>query len=88
MAFSTLRLAFQRAGIRRYDRDFLLRHGFARVLRKRSGARLRAFQADERSDAAKIASSAREVIKRSPNPINHEIPSRESRYASLTAANL
>ncbi len=63
-------MAFQCVGIRRYDRDFLLRNGFAGLLREGPLSRPRTVQADERSDAAKIASGAPEITKRSPNLVD------------------
>src|ERR1700676_5576215 len=71
MALSTLRVAFQRGGIGRYDRAFLLRNRLAGLLREEQFSRFRTVQADELSDAAKIASRAPEIIKRSPNLVEH-----------------
>ncbi len=88
MALSALRLAFHRTCIGAHRRDLFLWNGSAGVLPERQRSRFRVVQTDERSDAAKIEGRAPEIIKRSPNPINHEIPSRESRYSSLTAVDL
>jgi CRP-like cAMP-binding protein len=62
---------FSARALEDYDRAFLLRNRLAGLLREGQFSRFRTVQADERSDAAKIASRAREIIKRSSNPVEH-----------------